>query len=429
MEKLIQRFAKIGVSIPNILLPNSSVDMQKWSAVACDQFSSERHYWQGAEQFVGEAPSTLKMILPECYLEDGDTVERVQKIQDTMTEYINDKVLTETTPGFIFIERKTPFAPCRQGLVVSVDLETYDYRPGTTPATRPTEGTVIDRLPPRMDIRREAILDMPHIMVLIDDKENTLFSTISDNQASLETVYDFDLMTEGGHIKGQKISDQATLEKVCAVLEGLKSDDGFLFAVGDGNHSLAAAKGIWEERKAAGASDDDAGRYALVEIENIYDPSLEFEPIHRVLFNIVSDDFKAALAANFDFNIEKYDTFAEMEKAFYAVTGTHAFGMMCSNGFAVLTVNKPETSLDYEVLQTFLDQYLNDNPATHIDYIHGSESTIELGTAAGNIGIMMKGISKDTFFSEIQANGPLPRKTFSIGEAIEKRFYVESRSI
>ena len=429
MEKLTERFAKIGVNIPTILLPNSDVDMQKWSAVACDQFSSERKYWDDASQFVGEAPSTLKLILPECYLEDGDTVKRVETVQQTMAKYIAEKTIVETTPGFIYIERKTPFAPCRQGLIVSVDLETYDYRPGTKPETRPTEGTVIERLPPRMDIRREAILDMPHVMVLVDDKENTLFNVITDDKSKHETVYDFDLMTQGGSIVGQKISDQETLEQLCTVLENLKTDDGFLFAVGDGNHSLAAAKGIWEERKAAGAQSNDPGRYALVEIENIYDKSLEFEPIHRVLFNIKGENFKAALSENFDFNIEKYDTFAKMETAFNSVTDRHAFGMMCSNGFAVLTINKPEVSLDYEVIQTFLDQFLKDNSETIIDYIHGTDSTIELGTKEGNIGILMKGIDKDTFFSEIQANGPLPRKTFSIGEAIEKRFYIESRLI
>ncbi|MCK5834705.1 MAG: DUF1015 domain-containing protein, partial [Lentisphaeria bacterium] len=374
MEKLTERFAKIGVNIPTILLPNSDVDMQKWSAVACDQFSSERKYWDDASQFVGEAPSTLKLILPECYLEDGDTVKRVETVQQTMAKYIAEKTIVETTPGFIYIERKTPFAPCRQGLIVSVDLETYDYRPGTKPETRPTEGTVIERLPPRMDIRREAILDMPHVMVLVDDKENTLFNVITDDKSKHETVYDFDLMTQGGSIVGQKISDQETLEQLCTVLENLKTDDGFLFAVGDGNHSLAAAKGIWEERKAAGAQSNDPGRYALVEIENIYDKSLEFEPIHRVLFNIKGENFKAALSENFDFNIEKYDTFAKMETAFNSVTDRHAFGMMCSNGFAVLTINKPEVSLDYEVIQTFLDQFLKDNSETIIDYIHGTDS-------------------------------------------------------
>jgi uncharacterized protein (DUF1015 family) len=429
MKKLNERFAKIGVNIPTILLPNSNIDMQKWSVVACDQFSSERLYWDKVATFVGDAPSTLKMILPECYLEDGDTIERVQNIQKPMSEYISDKVIVETEPGFIYIERKTPFAPCRQGLIVSVDLETYDYRPGTKPETRPTEGTVIERLPPRMDIRREAILDMPHIMVLIDDKENALFNAITVEKSKHETVYNFDLMTEAGSITGQKVKDPETLSTLCSILENLKTDDGFLFAVGDGNHSLAAAKGIWEERKAAGAPDNDPARYALVEIENIYDKSLEFEPIHRVLFNIKGEEFKAELAKEFDFNIEKCSSFDEMEKTFNAVNDRHAFGMMCSNGFAVLTINKPEVSLDYEVIQTFLDKFLEQHQETTIDYIHGTESTIELGTKEGNIGILMKGIKKETFFSEIQTNGPLPRKTFSIGEAIEKRFYIESRLI
>ncbi len=403
--------------------------MSKWSAVACDQFSSEPQYWADVYNFVGDAPSTAKIILPECYLEDGDTEERVAKIQKTMKEYIDSGVLEAQTPGFIYLERKTQFAECRKGLIVSIDLEQYDFKADTTAFVRPTEGTVIDRLPPRMDIRRDAILDMPHIMVLVDDKENKLFGSIAKYQPELETAYDFELMQNSGHVVGKKIDSVEKLTEICEILESLQKEDGFLFAVGDGNHSLAAAKGIWEERKAAGASSDDPARYALVEIENIYDKSLEFEPIHRVLFNRDQAKFKAALESSFDIEITPVADLATVEAEIAAETSCHCVGVMCSEGYGVLRINKPEVTLDYEVIQTFLDDYLKANPETTIDYIHGTASTVELGTKPGNIGILMKAITKDTFFSEIGANGPLPRKTFSMGEADEKRFYIESRLI
>lgn len=405
--------------------------MSKWAAVACDQFSSEPQYWADVDKFVGDAASTSKLILPECYLEEENISGRVARIQSTMKTYVDNSIIVPQTPGFIYMERKTQFAECRKGLLVSIDLETYDYRPDTKANVRPTEGTVIERLPPRMDIRRDATLDMPHIMVLIDDKEDKLFSAINQFQSDLETAYDFDLMQNSGHIIGKKVTSKEHLTTICDILEGLQKDDGFLFAVGDGNHSLAAAKGIWEERKADGASSNDPGRYALVEIENIYDSSLEFEPIHRVLFNRDQETFKAALESTFGdaLTISLVDDLAAVEKELKEEINCHIFGVLCSEGYGVIRINKPEVSLDYEVIQTFLDDYLKANPETTIDYIHGTASTVELGTAPGNVGILMKAITKDTFFSEIGANGPLPRKTFSMGEADEKRFYIESRII
>lgn len=431
METLKARFAKLGVALPEILLPKSGTDMTKWAAVACDQFSSEPQYWSEVYDFVGDAPSTAKIILPECYLEDGDTEERVEKIQDVMKQYIDGDILEAQTPGFIYLERKTQYAECRKGLMVCVDLEQYDFKADTKAFVRPTEGTVIDRLPPRMDIRRDALLDMPHIMVLVDDKEDKLFGAIEKYKAELPTAYDFELMQKSGHIVGKKIDSAEKLTEICDILESLQKEDGFLFAVGDGNHSLAAAKGIWEERKAAGASENDPGRYALVEIENIYDSSLEFEPIHRVLFNRDVDKFKAALQATFGENLEimLVDDLAAVEAELKAENSCHTIGLVCSEGCGVLKITKPEVSLDYEVIQAFLDDFLAANTETTIDYIHGTDSTVELGTKEGNLGILMKAITKDTFFSEIGANGPLPRKTFSMGEADEKRFYIESRTI
>lgn len=421
MEPVKVRLEKIGIGLPEILLPKAGTDLSKWSVVACDQFSSERHYWEKAREIVGGAPSTLRLILPECYLEDGDTEARVEAINAEMKRVL-ENVLEPLEPGFVLIDRRTAHAPSRKGLVLSVDLEAYSFEPGAESLIRPTEGTILKRLPPRMAIRRGATLDLPHILLLLDDPERTVIEPLFAAKNSFRKLYDFELMQDGGSIAGWHVPAEA-LEGAVSALERL-ARGGFLFAVGDGNHSLAAAKSLWEEKKAAGAGPDDPARWALVEVENIHDEGLHFHPIHRVLFDVdagaLLEEMKEALGGRME------DGVAEPTPK----TGTgHVIGVITGQKEARFVFNPKEERMTVEFFQEFLDAYLARHPEVTIDYIHGEESVRQMGTQPGNAGFYMPPLDKTAFFKRMVEVGPYPRKTFSIGEATEKRYYLESRKL
>jgi len=293
MTDVKQRLEKIGIGLPEILLPKKGTDLAKWAVVACDQFSSERDYWERVKSVVGDAPSTLGLIIPECYLEDGDTETRVREINGRMKSYLED-LLEPLEPGFVLVDRKTAHCESRKGLVLAVDLETYSFEAGATSLIRPTEGTILKRLPPRMAVRRGAVLDLPHILLLLDDPGRTVIEPLFSARKSFRKVYEFDLMAKGGSVAGWHVPEEA-LHDAALALEKLAAG-GFLFAVGDGNHSLATAKSLWEEKKASGAVPDDPARWALVEVENIHDEGLHFHPIHRVLFGLDEEEFLAEMA-------------------------------------------------------------------------------------------------------------------------------------
>ena len=413
------RLEKLGILVPELLVPGAQTAVEKWAVIACDQFSSERSYWEETKGLTAGSASALNLIIPECYLEDGDKDERAQKANASMADVMDKGVLEKLKPGFMLVDRSTPYVSRRQGLVLAVDLESYDFSERSKSRIRPTEGTIRDRLPPRMAVRRDALLDLPHILILIDDPENLVMSA-AEAAAEIEsnTVYNFDLIQGGGHITGRFVP-QEEMEDLAGAFETLAGRSDLLFAVGDGNHSLATAKEIWQEKKAAGASLTHPSRYALVEVENIHDSGLPFHPIHRVIFGVDPEELKAYL-----------------ENKLGAVnTGSGSVGGMIGivspdGSYTNWEIKVPEGRLVVEPLQEALDVYLKDHPEADIDYIHGKDSVKELvESSEDRLGIVLPDLDKGTFFSRITGIGPYPRKTFSIGEAVEKRYYLEAREL
>lgn len=432
-QEIYDRFARLGIILPEVFLPSENVDMEKWAVIACDQFTSERDYWERVKQTVGSSPSTLNLILPECYLEDEESTERISAIHAKMVEYLDAGILEKQSPGFVLIDRKTEHVHSRKGLLLAIDLERYDFNEGSKALIRPTEGTIKERLPARMKVREGASLDLPHILFLIDDPDGMVIEKAFQHREEMKLLYDFDLMEDGGHVTGRKVDDPALLEELCNGLEKLIRNRGLLFAVGDGNHSLASAKTIWENLKASGGVNDaHPARYAMVEAVNIHDSGLLFEPIHRVLFNIDIGDFTSFLSAAPGCTIEEIPGGIEgvpPGEAFDVVAGSHRIGYTAGGRTGVLSIQKPEAALAAEFLQEMLDEYLADHSNASIDYIHGEAATAALGEQAGNIAFFLPPLDKRTFFEMIVKRGAFPRKTFSLGEAREKRYYLESRTL
>jgi len=416
-----ERLAKLGVGIPEILLPTPGTDLTKWAVVACDQFSSERSYWEETDRLVGEAPSTLRLILPECYLEDGDPAPRIEAIDAAMEAYLAQGHLRPLAPGFILLDRSTPFVTSRKGMMLAVDLERYSFEPGSTALIRPTEGTILKRLPPRMAIRRGAALDLPHILLLVDDPKHTLIEPLFAARKALEQVYDFDLIQGGGHITGWHVPE-SHMGAVASALEGL-AQGGMLFAVGDGNHSLAAAKQLWEEKKAQGAPADHPARWALVEVENLHDDGVLFHPIHRALFHVDISHLKHAMGQRLG------GSFLPGEVAPRQEGSHHSLGYVFPSEKGNFVFDRPGNRMTVEFFQEFLDDYLAGHQGVSIDYIHGEGALEALARTPGSAGFFLPPVAEETFFSRIVTVGVYPRKTFSIGEAAEKRYYLEARRI
>lgn len=433
----------IGVGIPEIYLPASGIDLTKWSVIACDQFTSEPEYWRSVAQAVGDVPSTLNMVFPEVYLDGPGKDDRIQKIQATMRTYLEAGLL-QPRQGIVYVERRVD-DKTRRGLMLCLDLEHYDYHKGSTSLIRATEGTILERLPPRMSIREGASLELPHILVLIDDPERTVIEPLASETAGRSLLYDFELMLGSGHLTGYGVSPKAQDQAISALRRlakpdifgekyGVKADRPvLLFAMGDGNHSLATAKAVWEKIKPRVGPEHPA-RYALVEIENIHDEGLEFSPIHRVLFG-VKQDLLAALGQHFGaaFTYRSVSDARQMVAGVDAPQQTaHIIGLVRGDSreqFGLIEIAGPSSNLAVGTLQAFLDLYLKQGGAEKIDYVHGGEVVVKLGSQPGNAAFYLPRMSKSSLFKTVILEGTLPRKTFSMGEAREKRFYLEARKI
>ena len=409
----------------DILIPDG-IDMTKWSVVACDQYTSEPEYWERVDKTVGDAPSALRITLPEIYLGRSDTNERVSAINRTMVEYA--PLFKEYKSAMIYVERTLVSGKVRRGIVGAVDLEEYNFSKDSASLIRATEGTVLERIPPRVAVRENAPLEMPHIMILADDAGKTVIEPVAAKKDTFKCVYDFELMENGGHIKGFLIP-QTEIERLTAAYEkladtnlfnkrhGISCKSPLLFAMGDGNHSLATAKTCYENLKKKVSSKEamkSPARYALCELVNLHDDSLEFEAIHRVVFGADGEklirEFKNYCTDHSEKNSSQ--TF----KFFYG-------GKECS-----LNVENPPSSLAAGTLQRFLDAYTAENGGK-IDYIHGDDTVKRLASADGNIGVLLPAMPKSDLFKSVAKDGVLPRKTFSMGEAYDKRFYLECRKI
>lgn len=415
-------YKNIGFIAPDILLPNKTADMYRWATVACDQYTSDPAYWQDVENITKNFDSTYDLMLPEIYLDHPDVAERISKINKNMREYIQKNLFVKYAQSFILTRRAAPFSPVRTGLVAALDLEQYDYHNGAQALIRATEGTVTERIPPRMKIRKNAALEMPHIMVLIDDPGKTVIEPAAEallGSAGAMPLYDTDLMKNGGHISGYLINQnqqEKIFRRIFEAMEELaRSAGGFLFAVGDGNHSLASAKCHYEDLKRAGLPCRNA-RYAMVEIVNLHDQGIVFEPIHRVLFGTDPGKIHAFFRQR------------------GCITGSdsaefHRIPYLTEDGEGCIGIPKALHMLAAGALQSLLDEYLAQNPQCRIDYIHGADAVRELGRRPGNIGFFLPKMDKNDLFPTVAAKGALPRKTFSMGEACEKRYYMECRII
>jgi uncharacterized protein (DUF1015 family) len=399
------------IQAPAILLPNDDVDLTLFSVIACDQFTSQIEYWQKLEQLVGEKPSTLRMIFPEAYLDNADNAKYIEKINFNIHQYLDKEVLIDIGHCFILVERSTPYTKRRLGLMVAIDLDQYSYKRDSNSMIRASEATIIERIPPRKKIRENAPIELPHTLVLFDDPNLTIIEKLYKNKDKYPLIYDFDLNMDGGHLKGYRLDN---IEEIIGLFErlSLNNHSDLMFVVGDGNHSLAAAKAHWEQiKKKLKQKDrcDHPSRYALVEAMNIYDEGLKFEGIHRIVFN-VKDDF-----------IEKFKVVIKGKQEGQIYTSKHGYVpvMMPENG--------PRC---YQAVQAFIDEYVQANKDAYVDYVHGNEHVIEVSKKASNVAaIFMPSIAKEDLFPFVANGNVLTRKSFSMGEANEKRYYLEGKRI
>lgn len=479
----------------NILLPKDGIDMEKWSVIACDQYTSQADYWETVEEFVGDAPSTLNVVFPEIYLgnkkndkncacengscaDDHTTMyasmldsERIACINSTMEKYLSDGIIQQVViDGYVLVERTTE-SGIRLGIVGLVDLDDYDFDPKNPTLIRATEGTVISRIPPRVKIREHAAIELPHVMLLVDDPvdkaddvsdegkltdiynignvEHGIIEYVYSLKDSFRKLYDTELMKDGGHIRGYAIEGEAAKQVTAAFAKKQEQSGGFLFAVGDGNHSLATAKTCWENIKESGKFTEEQlkthpARYALVEICNLHSEALEFKPIHRLLTNVDVKDmlsfFEAEITKQglespegdeivFEYAESDSDNSAKPANGNEVVSENSAVTCTAPIKSSGINITNRGDRLPVEILQGILDKYLETHDNVSIDYIHGDDALHRLVKETNGCGIFLQSIDKSTLFPAINAGGVLPRKTFSIGEANEKRYYMECHNI
>ena len=426
--------SKLGIKSADILLPREGIDLKKWATVACDQYTSEPEYWLDVEKIVADSPSTFRITFPEVYLEKEGKKERIRNIVKTMEDYIEEGVFTEYKDSFILVKR-TCDGKSRSGLMAALDLDQYYYSKDSRSLIRATEGTILERIPPRKEIRKDAPLELPHIMVLISDEKRSVIEPLKDKMDSLKRIYSTELMKDGGYLEGYLIDSDEDKEMIYQAFESLYSaldkNNPLLFAMGDGNHSLATAKSCWEDMKKGLSEEerkDSKARYALVEIENIYDEALLFEPIHRVFFNLSMDEFEKEVlkyAKGMTYHREK--SIEDMVERINSRDGL-VFGLSVNNELYSLEVKGSRNFLSASLMQSVIDS-LKERNACQIDYIHGIDVTVRLSNEGNNIGIILPDVDKSSFFETVIKEGSFPRKTFSIGHANEKRYYMEARRI
>ncbi len=399
------------IKAPHILLPNKNVDLSSFAVIACDQFTSNLDYWKSVEEIAKDKPSTLHMMFPEAYLGRVDERKYIDNINKTIDNYLRDGTLVDEGECFILVDRKTSSTPRRLGLVISIDLEDYTYQKGVKSLIRASEATIVERIPPRLKIRENASIELPHVLFLYDDKDRTIIEELYKNRDSLEMVYDFELNMDGGHLTGYKVSDtKSIIDKFKKLF--IKNNNGLLFIVGDGNHSLATAKAHWDKIK-TNLSEEERGnhpaRYALVEALNIYDEGLIFEPIHRLVFK-PHPDFLDGLTKLINGDYKSY---------------------VYSKNVGKTPLNMPiNAPMAYKIVQNYIDEYLKKYPDVSVDYIHDEDELLSTADKNPNsIAIKMPSLTKSDIFDYIAKDEVLPRKAFSMGRANEKRYYLESKLI
>ncbi|MDR1932991.1 MAG: DUF1015 domain-containing protein [Spirochaetales bacterium] len=423
-----------GVLLPEILIPAAGIDIGEWAVIACDQYTSEPEYWNRAARIAEGKPSALHCILPELYLHSDRADSAIAAIKNTMKDYLARGILRPLPPGLILVDRKTPFHKSRRGVALALDMEHYDYKPGSQSLIRPTEGTIVERLPPRVKIRRDAALELSHVMVLIDDPKNELMGELFDMAAGETPVYEGELMLGGGSVTGRWLSAEKAAPHLAESLSVLSRGAGnLLFAMGDGNHSLATAKAVWEETKPSLSAQQRKNhplRYALAEVVNLYDPGLEFHAIHRIIKEINPADFFSFLRGKPGFTLETTSSADETAALCAAGRGPDTFtaGLLSRGEYAVIRFRKAGAIIPTGIIQSLIEEFQGAHGGK-IDYIHGGDSLFALSAGENTAGLLLPALSEDKLFPAVIQDGVLPRKTFSLGEAPEKRFYLEGRRI
>ena len=417
----------VGVGIPEILLPSLNIKMNKWSVIACDQFTSQPEYWLQVEKIVGNSPSILHMILPEVYLNYEGITDNIDKIKLVMHDYIEKGILEQLPRGIMLTER-TMGNTVRKGLVMTVDLECYDYNIQNKPLIRATEQTLLERIPPRVTIRQEAPLETSHVMIMMDDVRDSVIGPLYKIKDELEKLYDFDLMQGGGKIRGYFVENQELLDAAMAALGKLPLRDGMRFCVGDGNHSLAAAKTVWDIAKESLSEEERENhplRYALCEFVNIHDSGIEFMPIHRVIFKVVPNTC-------LDFIVDRLNKRGAKARILFGrwrggTESANELPFRYRDGAGRIIIENKNHPLILGDVQDILEDFLKESPNSSMDYIHGQGSFEELARGYDNLGLYFAPIEKSKFFDTVIECGVLPKKCFSMGEAEQKRYYTECR--
>jgi hypothetical protein len=443
--KYSKQLTKLGVQIPRILLPKNDIDLTRWSVVACDQYTSDHAYWNRIDANVGQAPSTVRITLPEIFLEAPDVETRISSIHSTMKSYLDRGVLQELGEAIVYIERYTQTSGLRQGLLFAMDLERYDYSRDSQTLIRATEGTIVDRIPPRLRVRKAASVEIPHIMILINDPDKKLIETVASNIKSKRKIYDIPLMEHGGNLAGYAIDDSDAVSELINVLTDLldktekeqNTTSPLFFAMGDGNHSLATAKAHWEAQKSAlhsaGLSEDEImahpARYALAEIVNIHSPGLRFEPINRAIFCENLSDMSSFIQKNPLVKKASIIDESALKALLASPEGQTCAGIWDGSQYYALEFADPASKLPPAFIDEIFSSWNSEKtPKARIDFIHGWEDTKKL-SAEGAIGCFVPVIARERLFQWVADKGPLPRKAFSMGDAEEKKYYMECRKI
>ena len=398
------------VVAPHILLPRKGTDMSAYAVIACDQFTSQVEYWNDLKDMIGDKLSTFHMIYPEAYLESTNQSEYIQKINQTIDSYLKDNLLVDMGECFILVERVTAYGVRRLGLVISIDLEEYSYERGVQCSIKASEATIVERIPPRLKIRKDAPIELPHTLLLFDDKEKSNIEQLYAKRKELDLLYDFELNQNGGHIRGYLVKDtEAVIKKFNDIYK--KNNNGLMFIVGDGNHSLATAKAHWENIKKTLSKEEQENhpaRFALVEANNVYDDGIIFEPIHRILFN--AGDF---------------------QKELDALDGNGQLAYYYSKNGGKKAIKTPKSAAEtYQIIQKLIDKNLKERPEMKVDFIHDESSVLEIADKnPDSLAIVMPALGKSDIFEFVAKDMVLPRKSFSMGHASEKRYYLEAKKI
>lgn len=425
--ELDQRLSQLALKRPDILLPREGIDLKRWAVIACDQHTSNPEYWQELDREIGEAPSTLRLVFPEVYLEERSVPKEAEAIGARVRSYLEQGIFEEHPDTPVLVLRRSEDGALRPGILFALDLEQYEYTPGSTTLVRASELTIESRLPPRIEIRERAPLELPHILVLLDDEGSSAIEPLAERlPKENSSLYQTELLAGGGSVAGYAVTTEMLEQSFLPALESLaQKRDSFLYAAGDGNHSLAAAKEVWERRKRAGAPMDHPSRWALVELVNLYTPGLRFEPIHRLLLGDDVETVSLAIAGAAEEQEQigsPRDALANQRER-PGAEGQREILLLKGGQGSRFRLPESDT-LPIGVVDDAIA-----GSSLEVDYVHGDQEVLRVAEERGGAAVVLPPIDRRLLFPTVAQRGVLPRKAFSLGHAEEKRYYMEARRI